>query len=189
MPRRLDVMNARFGKLTVVGDARASNHQRRVWVRCDCGSPEKAVVLAQLRRGSTTSCGCYHRAIRLHGLSTRHGDSRHGAVAAEYRCWEGMKKRCLNPNSAHFRHYGGRGIKVCDRWLNSYENFLADLGRRPSPKHSLDRVDVDGNYEPDNCRWATHSQQMKNRRPFSFEHRAKLSAATNAYYENQRNRV
>ena len=179
MPKRLDVMNARFGMLTVVGETPiGSHHQRRVWVRCDCGSPEKIVRLAQLRRGGTTSCGCYHRAIRLHGVSTRHGDSRHGAIAAEYHCWTSMKSRCLNPSSTHFRHYGGRGIKICQRWLDSYEDFLADMGRRPSAKHSIDRYpDNDGDYEPGNCRWATHSQQMKNRRPFSPEHRARLSAA------------
>jgi hypothetical protein len=75
-----------------------------------------------------------------------------------------MKTRCLNPNTDDFKHYGGRGISICDRWLDSYEAFLADMGRRPSAKHSIDRINVDGNYEPGNCRWATASEQRRNQR-------------------------
>jgi len=73
-----------------------------------------------------------------------------------------MKYRCLAPTCKHYKNYGGRGIKVCDRWLNSFENFLLDMGRKPSPKHSIDRIDVNGDYEPSNCRWATDGEQMRN---------------------------
>lgn len=83
----------------------------------------------------------------------------------EYHAWEAMKQRCSNPNYAFYHNYGGRGIAVCDRWLHCFENFLADMGPRPDGRQSLDRVNNDGNYEPGNCRWATWSEQMHNRRP------------------------
>ena len=83
-------------------------------------------------------------------------------ITDEYRAWQEMKKRCNNPNVKAYKYYGARGIKVCDRWLNSFENFYTDLGPKPSKDHSLDRKDSNGNYEPDNCRWATKIEQMNN---------------------------
>lgn len=85
----------------------------------------------------------------------------------EYRAWDAMKQRCTNPKANGYDGYGGRGITVCDRWRYSFENFYADMGDRPSRDHSLDRIDNEGNYEPGNCRWATHSEQMKNRTRFN----------------------
>jgi len=91
----------------------------------------------------------------------KHRDS----LAVEYRIWSGIKQRCLNPKIPWWKNYGGRGIQVCERWLQSYKAFLADMGRRPAPHLSIDRRDNDGNYEPGNCRWATRSEQQRNKRP------------------------
>lgn len=96
--------------------------------------------------------------------SFKHGHASHKKPTPEYRAWHSMKDRCYNPNNKYFKDYGGRGIIVCDRWKNSFENFLADLGFRPSNKHSLDRIENNGIYEPSNCRWATKNQQDNNRR-------------------------
>jgi hypothetical protein len=95
---------------------------------------------------------------------TVHGDNRKLNEAPEYRAWVGMIQRCENPNLKNFSRYGGRGIKVCAAWRQSYLLFLKDMGRRPSPQHSLDRIDNDGDYEPSNCQWATASEQMHNTR-------------------------
>jgi hypothetical protein len=90
---------------------------------------------------------------------------KHGASYwPEYQSWSDMKQRCSNPRHPRFNDWGGRGIKVCDRWRHSFENFLADIGRKPTPEHSIDRIDVNGDYEPTNCRWATASEQMSNQR-------------------------
>jgi hypothetical protein len=94
-----------------------------------------------------------------------HGDSRNGTRTPEYMAWQSMNNRCRNPAHPNFKYYGKRGITVCNRWSNNYENFLADMGRRPTPGHSLDRINNDRGYEPLNCRWATRTQQMRNRQP------------------------
>src|SRR5688572_5961440 len=100
------------------------------------------------------------------GSKPVHGHSRHGVPRTpEYHSWVSMKTRCYNPNCNRYERYGGRGIVVCERWRTSFVNFLADLGLRPSPKHSLDRIDSNGNYEPGNVRWATDAEQQNNRNP------------------------
>lgn len=144
--------------LTVIEELPKYRTNRRYKVRCDCGV-EKSMLGSSLRPG-VVSCGCHRDKRVAEGLRWTHREAR----TAEYRCWISIKTRCLNPNTEDFKHYGGRGIAICERWLESYESFLADVGRRPTPKHSIDRIDVDGNYEPGNCRWATASEQRRNQR-------------------------
>jgi hypothetical protein len=127
--------------------------------QCKCGG-ERIVSVYDWRRGATESCGCKYKGNQ-HYL--KHGMSRSG----EYICWRGMIARCTNENDPGYHNYGGRGIKICDRWLggNGFANFFADMGKRPSPKHSIDRFpDKNGNYELSNCRWATSTEQNRNRR-------------------------
>ena len=154
MGQIIDIKGQRFGVLTVIGLA-----DRKRWeCRCDCGSVR--LVLGQsLRRGATKSCGCQ---IRLHGILAKGQDLR--SKTREYQIWRSMRDRCYTPSQTSFQKYGARGIAVCDRWLNSFDAFLSDMGPRPSPKHSIERRDPDGNYEPANCYWAPPLEQANNKR-------------------------
>ena len=154
------VLGEKWFRWTVLRSIEGSN-PRKVMCRCDCGI-EKAVNYSNLRRGLTKSCGCLW--IEIARSQSTHGETRGHRVSPEYTAWAGMKDRCFRVTSPKFGDYGGRGITVCDRWRDSYEDFLADMGRRPSSKHSLDRIDVNGNYEPNNVRWATDHEQSRNKR-------------------------
>jgi len=146
----VDLTSQRFGKLVVIERVQNQRHQPMWKCQCECGSTP-IIRGAQLRSGITRSCGC---------LKTKHGMSK----SYLYKCWQQMKQRCTNFNSEDWRDYGGRGITVCERWLDSFENFYEDMGHRPTSNHSIDRIDNNGNYEPSNCRWATASQQQFNKR-------------------------
>ena len=159
----IDLTGQKFGRLIVL--KRASNKlmpsgQQRIRWRCLCECGKIVTVGGQnIKSGETKSCGCWNR-DRLF----KHGQS----LTPEHAAWSGMKARCLNPKNSAYNYYGGRGITVCGRWQdkNGYLNFIADMGLRPTSQHSLDRINVNGNYEPTNCRWATKEQQMENRRPY-----------------------
>jgi hypothetical protein len=163
-------MKKKYGRLTIVGRVIPSRNSHSLWFcKCVCGN---TVIVERSNLGTNTnSCGCLQRELlsqRSKRLMTIHGESRPGCMTDEYRCWAAMRQRCLNQNHTGYSGYGGRGIKICARW-SSYINFLKDMGRKPGPDYSIDRINVNGNYEPLNCRWANHSEQMCNRRPYKLK--------------------
>lgn len=163
MGAKLNLLNMVFDRLTVSEYSCMKNNNSYWKCICQCGN-EVIVKGAMLKYGHTKSCGCLrwdnHKQVMV-----KHGQ----CESAEYNAWCKMKERCYNKNIKMYKHYGGRGIVVCDRWLNSFENFLSDMGLRPSPQHSLDRFpNINGIYEPENCRWATKTEQSRNTRKTTF---------------------
>jgi hypothetical protein len=154
----IDITGKRFGRWTVL-ELAVGGHSVKWLCRCDCGSI-KEIHTQSLRNGGTKSCGCYLK-DRMKEIKTTHGHSniKNGA----YNSWLSMRRRCLDTSDKLYPYYGGRGIKVCERWIESFENFLDDMGERP-PKLTLERKDCNGNYEPNNCHWATRKIQSRNKR-------------------------
>lgn len=150
----IDLTGRTFGKLTVIrreGTRKRRQGTQPTWL-CNCECGKTAVVGGvELRHGLTKSCGCLQRPHGMFGTP-------------EYKAWTSMKGRCENPRARQYKNYGARGISVAERWRVSFATFLADMGRRPTSKHSIDRINNDGNYEPGNCRWATKTQQARNTR-------------------------
>jgi hypothetical protein len=162
MAKKGELLGKIFGRLTVMAENGKNKHGHVMWLcRCECGK-ETVISTNTLNRGHTRSCGC----LMIEGSRVRfktHGHRSNGEKpSSEYQAWVNMKQRC---GDLEDKNYGGRGISVCDRWANSYENFLSDMGIKPHPDLSLDRFpDTNGNYEPGNCRWGTDEEQAKNKR-------------------------
>jgi hypothetical protein len=167
----LDLTGQRFGRLLVV--ERGENRGRHVMWRCQCACATERIVRAgHLRSGATQGCGCLSRSAehraQAAALATKHGHAV-GKRSPEYWSWTCMIRRCTNPNTDSFKYYGMRGIRVCERWRygedgkSGFECFLEDMGLRPRG-HTLDRIEVNANYDPGNCRWATAKTQARNRR-------------------------
>lgn len=162
---RENIQGQRFGRLTALRYDHTNKYGNAVWeCQCDCGQKMFAMT-ASLKNGNTRSCGCLHREIVSQQRKT-HGD----AHSRLHRVWQGMNQRCTNPNRKHYEHYGGRGITVCEEWRNSFEAFrewaMAN-GYNPNAKRgecTLDRIDVNGNYSTENCRWITNAEQQRNKR-------------------------
>lgn len=150
---------------------------RRRRCRCDCGAT-LTVERCNLTSGNSKSCGCL-RSEHVAEYPATHGATRGGKRSRAHSSWHNMLQRCANPNNPKWADYGGRGITVCERWLNSFTNFLADMGEPPEGR-TLDRIDNEGDYEPGNCRWATQRDQVRNRRTtrnLTFDGRTQSIAA------------
>lgn len=156
MGKKLYLSGQKFGRWEVIYYSHKNIRGEKYWnCRCNCGTV-KAVSAASLVNKKSVSCGCYHiEQVSSHGMT----------LTPTFKSWESMKQRCTNKNSPDYHNYGGRGITVCQRWINSFDNFLHDMGIRPK-NMTLDRINVNGSYDPSNCKWSTYSEQNKNQRRY-----------------------
>lgn len=165
MPAKLNILHKVFGRLTVIEYLGIDDTYSKWLCLCECGN-KKEIRGRNLTSGSTKSCGCLQIESAI-SLNKTHGCSSRNNKTPEYKAWRAMVQRCTNPNTIYWCNYGGRGIKVCNRWLgeNGFLNFLSDMGTKPTLGHTIDRFpNTDGNYESNNCRWATRMEQDRGKR-------------------------
>lgn len=161
MGKFLDLSGQMFGKWLVIQRVFKTKNRTHWLCQCSCGC-HSLVDSSHLNNGRSTKCKKCHGKEAVKKRPLKHGQARHGIKSREYSCWSSMRTRCNNSCHEHWKYYGERGIKVCERW-NEFENFLNDMGKCPD-RHTLDRVNVNGDYSPENCRWATPKQQGENKR-------------------------
>jgi len=161
--KKHNLVGFKIGRITVLSEADMRGASRMWNVECECGK-KYVVYQGNLLKNTTEikSCGCYTRELIVKRCLT-HGESSKATVTTEYKAWASMISRCYNPKCPSYKYYGAKGITVCDEWRNSYECFLKDMGRKPTPKHSNDRIDSKKNYEKSNCKWSTDKEQQYNR--------------------------
>ena len=170
MAKRLNInefINHKFNRLMLIKEVKphvtsGGNIQRKCLFKCDCGK-ELEIVFSSVKNSITKSCGCHSKDLakkRMQELNFKHG----AFSSPEYNCYQSMKKRCLNSNHKSFKHYGGRGITISENWINSFEQFLNDMGKRPGLNYSIERINNDLGYSKENCKWATKKEQSRNLR-------------------------
>jgi len=165
MAKKRDLLGLKFGRLLVIKEAGVNKNGKYIWLcKCDCGN-EKLILSQRLINGASQSCGCLHKE-QLLKMITKHGMARRvsGKLNYLYVTWSNIKQRCGNVKNHAYPEYGGRGIFMCERWVNSFLFFSEDVGERPSVNHTLDRINNEIGYCPENCRWVEMDVQSRNKR-------------------------